>query len=266
MDNQKRDQHERSSECYLEKVADRYVFDAASGIYKQKTAEANTHRSDNTPGGNEKLPLWVRTLRDWPVLIVSILTLGLLVATVHYARKQWLAMNDTVVEMQRQTVEDKTALTDARDRFNKERRPFIWFSPPSQGATEPEGLQFIKIRAPGMGQAVWQWHFTNYGHSPANNLQLHSFIKIGNKPWEPTFGHPKTRAGVPLPPNKIDFAATISSPLNQTDFNSAVAAGKVSIRGVITYIDLAGTPYETDFCLVELNSGVQSYCPGNHIK
>jgi hypothetical protein len=163
------------------------------------------------------------------------------------------------------------ALKQARDNFVLDQRPVIWMSPPRDGARELDGIEFAQsplTRGTTRGQVVWQWHFMNYGRSPANKIILHSFIKVGENPEESTFGAKKhDPMGTPLPPGKIDYAATASQVLERAEYDSAVHAEKISIRGIITYWDISGNQYETDFCLRQLESGATTYCEkGNYIK
>lgn len=103
MKNPEAEQHERDSDRYLQNIGDRYVFDGPSGIYKQQPTEA-TEEARRQPDPNQHgNPLWVNVRRDWLMIALSALTLILLGFTVHYAKKQWMAMNDTYKQMSQQT-------------------------------------------------------------------------------------------------------------------------------------------------------------------
>ena len=162
------------------------------------------------------------------------------------------------------------ALKQSEDNFVLDERPVVWLTPKKDGAPELDGIEFDQVNPtkPSSGQVVWQWHFMNYGRSPANNILFHSFIKVGDRPEEPTYRAKKHKgSGGPMPPGKIDFAATISSPLERAEFDSAARAGKITIRGIITYSDISGHKYETDFCQKLLPTMAILYCENrNSIK
>ncbi len=67
----------------------------------------------------------------------------------------------------------QTALQTARDNFRIEQRPIIWLtnnlgSPQYVNRTDkPDGCEI-----------AWEWHYTNYGRSPALHLTFHQLIKI----------------------------------------------------------------------------------------
>lgn len=100
----KREEYEYRANQYLKAIESRYFFDEASRIYKQKTAEAGGISQERQPGHDRHLPFWAVVKRDWLVVSVSVLTLFLLVATVVFARLQWLAID-------RQFPEIKSLLT-----------------------------------------------------------------------------------------------------------------------------------------------------------
>jgi hypothetical protein len=89
VDADKSNEHEKASHRYLEKVANAYILDASSGIYKPKAVDAQKEAAAYPKYSDRKRPLWVTIVRDWPVFLVSVGTLVLLIATVYYARKQW---------------------------------------------------------------------------------------------------------------------------------------------------------------------------------
>jgi hypothetical protein len=93
MDTDKRKSNREAAEEYLGKVSDRYIFDAASGLYKPKTEQQRENKSTDTTGRFKRLPVWVSVKTDWLVTGVSIFTLILLCFTVYYTRRQWLEAN-----------------------------------------------------------------------------------------------------------------------------------------------------------------------------
>jgi hypothetical protein len=115
VDKDKRDRYQSDAQAYLEKVSGRYVFDETSGIYKKKTDKHDDNRSTDTTGHYKRFPFWVNVHRDWLALGVSGLTLLLLAGTVHYTRKQWIGMNDTLAEVSKQTIASQQS-AEASDR------------------------------------------------------------------------------------------------------------------------------------------------------
>jgi hypothetical protein len=87
----------------------------------------------------------------------------------------------------------ETALNTARENFRAEQRPIIWLT---NNLGSP---QYVNLtNNPGGGQITWQWHFTNYGKSPALHLAFHQLIKIGDK-IEEGHGHKGPSVGAPSP-------------------------------------------------------------------
>jgi hypothetical protein len=112
VDTEKRNEHEQAAYRYLEKVANSYILDASSGIYEPKPNTADSSAEHNSSGSNESRPFWVNVVRDWPVFLVSVGTLLLLIATVHYSRKQWAEANRSA------SANEKSA-QDALDTLNQ---------------------------------------------------------------------------------------------------------------------------------------------------
>jgi hypothetical protein len=110
----------------------------------------------------------------------------------------------------------------------------------------------------------WTWRYTNYGKSPALGLQFGHFIKLGERPWEPSYSSHGTGPvlGPPLPPGKVDEAAVISPPeIDQQEFDRLLSTDQgIKISGTITYSDAYKGDYETTFCLAKLATGAVHYC------
>jgi hypothetical protein len=156
----------------------------------------------------------------------------------------------------------ETALNTARENFRAEQRPIIWLT---NNLGSP---QYINLtNNPGGGQIAWQWHFTNYGKSPALHLTFHQFIKIEDK--TEGYGYKGPSVGAPVPTNKDDMAEIVSEPnIGAEQFKKLMAADEaIGISGEITYYDTYGAKYITTFCLRHLALGGILYCKeGNDIK
>jgi hypothetical protein len=163
------------------------------------------------------------------------------------------------------------ALRNARDNFRQDQRPYIWLT---NELGSPRFVPFNNDPASGTGQAVWAYHFTNYGKTPASNIRFTEEIKVGDRPFAKTHAHDnRTResVGAPLPPNKTDFSMVISEPgITRAEFSllmSVQSQKTISIRVVFRYTDNSIGQYETGICLQRLNAGAIGYCrDGNYIK
>ena len=159
------------------------------------------------------------------------------------------------------------ANSDARDRFEEDERPYIWFNATGTGA--PEFIQ-TPNSSPSTGQVVWSWHYTDYGRTPAYGVQwVFEEIKIGNRPFKVMLQRPYGHIGSVTPPGKDDFATIPSKPgLTQEEFNHLLQVDHaISIRAHVDYVDAEGAVYETGFCMSRLSGGAIEYCDeGNYIK
>jgi hypothetical protein len=157
----------------------------------------------------------------------------------------------------------ETALQTARENFRAEQRPIIWLT---NNLGSPQYVN--RTNKPDDGQIAWEWHFTNYGKSPALHLTFHQLMKIEDK-IEEGYGYKEPSVGAPVPTNKEDMAAIVSQPdISAEQFTKLMAAGQgIGISGEITYYDTYGAKYTTTFCLRHLTLGGILYCKeGNDIK
>ena len=154
----------------------------------------------------------------------------------------------------------QTALETARDNFRIEQRPIIWLT------NDLGSPQYINLtKQPASGQIVWEWHFTNYGKSPALHLTFHQSMKIEDKSYIGPLS-----VGAPVPTNKDDMAEMVSKPnFSMEQFAKLMATEEaIGISGEIIYYDLyEKNKYITTFCLRHLTLGGILYCKeGNDIK
>lgn len=147
----------------------------------------------------------------------------------------------------------------------QEQRPIVWLTnlgtphlvmdkPPSDHTT---------------GQIVWDWHYTNYGRTPALHVAYRQFIVIDGKPSEGFGAKPTSSPAAPLPTDKDDFTSVVSAPgVTPEIFSRLMQTDEaIGIEGEITYEDAAGKRYHTTFCLRHLALGPIMYCrAGNDIK
>jgi hypothetical protein len=76
------------------------------------------------------------------------------------------------------TAED--ALKTARENFRSEQRPIVWLT---NDLGAPVFVPNPK-KADNTGQIVWDWHFTNYGKTPALHISFRHFMRIDNSTAE----------------------------------------------------------------------------------
>ncbi len=152
----------------------------------------------------------------------------------------------------------QAALKDARNDFREDRRPYIWLT--NNGIGSPEFV--MERNKSGFGQVLWDWHYANYGRSPAYNVSFRQYMKLGAQPFEISYGQKQSNSGAPIPPNKEDFATVVSKPIKPEEFEQLMTASAnqgISIRLSITYVDESGVPHESSVRLNHLNTGAISY-------
>jgi len=163
------------------------------------------------------------------------------------------------------------ALTQARKQFRQDQRPYIWLSDILKGPTlfVPPGSQVLEG-----GYVTWEWHYTNYGNSPAYDIHFDGTVLIGNHAtsrgkhvFEPSQMAP------PLPPGKDDFSTAIYNKRKVTiqEFQQLMSAdGFIVVFGHFDYTDaFKDEKYETGFCFMHLRTGAVRWCPNpeeNYIK
>ncbi|MHB8485524.1 MAG: hypothetical protein ACYDCM_07325 [Candidatus Acidiferrales bacterium] len=147
--------------------------------------------------------------------------------------------------------------------MREEQRPYVWLT--STGLGSPEYVP--------TGQILWDWHYTNYGKSPAYDIRWKSYISIDGAPFVRSYKQPKGGGnGSALPPTQDVFSTVISPPgVTQDQFKHAISIeGKgISIRIEMEYTDglrKSRSQYGATICLKRLFTGAIEYCEGNNIK
>jgi hypothetical protein len=210
--------------------------------------------------------------RDRWRLFVEVLTLIAVVGYGLVAYHQWKTMNQTYSEIAKQTpkiAETARAATqaniDARDRFRQEERPYLWLS----DLGHPDFLQRPEWKKEEGGYVVWDWHFTNYGKSPAYHVTFRQGMIAGEQVSAKNRTYSILIKGSPCPPTKDEWdTAFYKDKISHAKFEQLMdTEDAVIIYGKVYYDDSYGTTYETGFCLNHLRSGAISYCKeGNYIK
>jgi hypothetical protein len=158
----KRREHDKSSKRYLEKVAHAYILDGTGSIYKPKTESTQQNTEKTSYGSRKTRPLWVNIIRDWPVFLVSLGTLVFLIATLHYARKQWLEANRSAGASEKAANAAADAATTAKNSLDLTRQEFL--------SSEAAALQpVVSVRSNGQ-VAYIQVDILNVGHRAATHV------------------------------------------------------------------------------------------------
>lgn len=137
--------------------------------------------------------------------------------------------------------------------FIVQERPYIWlttdFGSPSYMRNPTDNP---------VGQVVWEWHFTNFSKTPANNVRFRTYMKVGAD-FRPSYrpAGSATSIGAPIPPAQVLRHEAVSAPgTTPTDYAKDITTNRaLGISGVITYSDLMGNEYESAFCLTRLATG-----------
>jgi hypothetical protein len=176
---------------------------------------------------------------------LSGITIFLVFLTVIFTGASWWVFNGQLNEMR------------------SEQRPVLW-----TGGNLGTPLLYTNPQN-GQGQVYWTVHFTNYGRGFASSGTAQTFIKLGDAPFEKSYGQPNFSVLSPVAPNQDMFLTVISKPGTAPDDFAALSKREdaFSVKFEIRYLDLAGTTFETGFCLIKLLSGAIKYCAtDNYVK
>jgi hypothetical protein len=148
-----------------------------------------------------------------------------------------------------------------RTQFVDSERPYLWL-------TDDVGVPRC-VRAamadPSTCQVLWDWHFTNYGKTPALRIHLTKWVKLADGPLVLSLGSEAFQtpgwSGEPIPPNKVDFTTVVGQPIQNNRYGELVSLeNQIEIRGKIHYTDANGGDYESGFCLRSLHGTVAQFC------
>jgi hypothetical protein len=202
-------------------------------------------------------------------LLVAWLTLIAIVVYAYISYRQLSEMRKATEAATGALKTAQQANIDAENRFLEDERPYVWFT-----ASGTNGPEFVLNPGsnPSTGQVFWQWHYTNYGKTPAYGIQwVHEEIKVGNGRSEVKLDRPyHFGSGTPLPPGKDDIAGIPSAPISPDEWPKLVLVDhSIQIKGRVDYVDSGGVLYESGFCMARLATGAAEYCDQsneNYIK
>jgi hypothetical protein len=141
------------------------------------------------------------------------------------------------------------------EQFRLDQRPYI-----AQTSRSSEPPTF-HVNSDVDGQILWNWHVTNYGKTPANNVKFTQEIRLGGESFVRSYKEVAASVGSPMAPTGEVFSSVISKPTTKVEFDRLMGiTDGISVRIKIAYTGLDGTPYETGFCLSHTNFGSLTYC------
>jgi hypothetical protein len=159
------------------------------------------------------------------------------------------------------------AIKQARDQFRQDQRPYVWLTN-DIGPFFRVSIGSGAVKAPADGKLAFNFHFTNYGKSPAIRVTARSRIVRGKDAetafpaWKPL----QTDSGSVLPPGKVDFnTAASDAAIEPSIVTKILAPGPyepVVVHGIFHYNDLYGTEYTSEFCIGRGAGGNYYYCDG----
>lgn len=270
MEKQERRQYQDETDAYLDKVSGRYVFDSASGIYRQKPSQHHENSGSADATGRYKwIPFWVNVQRDWIVIAISGFTTLLLFVTVYYSHKQWKAMNDTLCEARKQTRNSVLF-------FRTDERAWLELGPlEATGTSLSTSITKLRPDAKGVGGTAT---IRNYGKTVARNISLRETLQNGDE----TFGRPNSprleyiEKSLTLSrntsTNKKEWIYIYSPPTPSALAPGSALASSIPIGGVfypglltyvvgrITYTDSFGVDHWATFCYRINESSSREYC------
>jgi hypothetical protein len=252
---------------------------ATLNIYTKRT-NAEMHEIEEERRSNQSFRDRSLTVQ-WCLFTATMLAFGAAIWYASIASGQKVTMDRTLNEIVRQTgFADKAskgatdsaksaqdAIMLARDNFTQDQRPYIWNT--NNGLGGPEFV-LSPNTIPPTGQIVWNFHYTNYGRSPAYNLIAHSLMRVGiAQPFRESYGSQGVHfIGIPMPPNSEQFGTAVSFPSTTRDEYDRLLRidNAIAIRVHMEYSDAYGGRYETGICAGRLASSAIKYCEGSYIK
>jgi hypothetical protein len=242
-----------------------------ASVVQTLDALLNEYRSTKEEGGEyERKTLFWHRATFWAVIGYSFLTMIIAAAGVAAAIYAGLGVREARRAADAATAQAATAgetLKATMDNFKQDQRPYVWLTNDLAHplfVLKPENLS-------GIGQVVWDLHYTNYGKTPALGMRLAIYMKVGDRNFALSFGSDSNGNLEPLPPTKSDFTTVISVPyINPDEWKTLAKTDKaITIAGAINYSDGLVGDYESDFCLTQLASGAVMYCQdmkGNQMR
>jgi hypothetical protein len=268
--------HNRNAEKYLRDTETSYTVNLQSGLYEpyrqdrqdERNSEPAQQINSARPKGSwaDWINVWVGFAIGIGGIAVSVLTLFLLILTVHYAKAQWAEMHESTIQSTRSVDAANQAIKQAHDQFISELRPFIYFASKDESGFDRDRRFWVAL------------YPVNYGKTPAFGVRGSRKMFVGTealKQADAWFAnlekapHALIGSGIMPPSQSVDGYHTIISddPILPNDPALAKDFGIVFTER-LQYTDLYRTDfYQTDYCYGRLASGAVGQCPShNKIK
>lgn len=156
------------------------------------------------------------------------------------------------------------SLEQARKSFVRDQRPYIWLT---NDLGHPGYIE-ARVNSVLTDQRIaWDFHYLNYGKSPAHNVRFFAVVLSGaNADEMPRPLAPFVGPGVPLPPGQTDLATAISRKRISRETFTGLEHQQNAILtyGVIKYEDADGNEYESGFCFHNLATAAVMFCSGKN--
>jgi hypothetical protein len=155
-----------------------------------------------------------------------------------------------------QSGDARDAITQSARQFTEEQRPYV-----SQTINSTSGPKWIENPLhKDQGQILWNWHMTNYGKTPAQEIRFTQEINLNGNGWKESHEETGPNTGPPMVQGQEVFDTVISDLIQKKDFDKLMGTTDgLAIRIKISYVGLDGSSYETGLSLSRTNSGSITY-------
>lgn len=232
-------QRQSSSESYKQES---HNGERESDVKVAPRVKASAGHEDAPKNKHERRRKW---LTEHAVELVGVIIVAIYSGV---TAAQWRA----VVDSNKITRE---SLHAAHDNFRQDQRPYIWLT---------NNLLWPHYFEPG-GFPVWEWHYINYGKSPAYKIRITSNVIHGVGARGRPRPLPPVMKSAPMPTGKDDFSTAVpmlGEKITKNEFAGLLTAddGTILVYGRIEYSDNYGGDYVTRFCFYTLTAGAVAYC------
>jgi hypothetical protein len=169
-------------------------------------------------------------------------------------------IGEEVSQLSRSADETHAIARGAQENTVRELRPYVWLA----NQVGDKSSVYVTYFAQAQQFAV-TFHYTNFGRSPAVNLQTSKSLYYGAD----ALSQIKT---LPLPPNetllptgKEDFFSVVSRRVSQEEFSTLMHSDSyIVVAARLRYSDISGRSYETDLCMQHFAVDSWAWCETNN--
>lgn len=156
-------------------------------------------------------------------------------------------------------IDGERQLKQAAAQFRADERPYVW----KLDQTPFWILHYWANDRTGFGAASWDLAFQNIGKTPAYDVTIQTYVKIGvTRSYRRSCGEHGRGYGFPLPPGDKQYVTARSCPTLTHDELDKIAATEngTGVMADVQYRDAYGTPYETIICEYRQANGIMHLC------